>query len=67
MEKILCEYLFRYGTYARPFFCCLPKAFIQFAKASKDLLILAPSLNFLPALFVSEALSLNIPERRKTY
>jgi hypothetical protein len=31
---------------------------MQFARASSDLLMLAPSLSFCPALFVSEALSL---------
>lgn len=53
------SYLLRYGTYARPFFCCFPKAFMQFAKARSERLILAPSLSFWPPLFVSEARSLH--------
>jgi hypothetical protein len=37
---------------------------MQFAKANSDLLMLAPSLSFCPALFVSDALSLQLKNKK---
>ena len=46
----------RYGT-KNPFLFLSPKAFIQFASASKDLLIFAPSINRIPLFSVTVPLS----------
>jgi len=40
-----------------PFLVLSPKAFIQFARASKDVLIFAPSLSLIPLFSVTVPLS----------
>jgi len=45
-----------YGT-KNPFLFLSPNALIQFAKASKDLLILAPSISLIPLFYVTVPLS----------
>jgi hypothetical protein len=46
----------RYGT-KNPFLFLSPKAFMQFASAKRDLLILAPYINLIPLFSVTVPLS----------
>ena len=54
--SILVNLLSLYGT-KNPFLFLSPKAFIQLAKANKDLFILAPSFNLIPLFSVTVPLS----------
>ena len=54
--SILVNLLSLNGT-KNPFFVLSPKALIQFARASRDVLILAPSLSLIPLFSVTVPLS----------